>query len=66
MSWLHDTDGYQVLCNRDEKKTRRKALPPVVNTRQGVRYIAPADGDHGGTWIAVNDRGLTLCLLNGA
>ncbi|MBI4902435.1 MAG: NRDE family protein, partial [Acidobacteria bacterium] len=47
-------------------KTRRKALPPVVNTRQGVRYIAPADGDHGGTWIAVNDRGLTLCLLNGA
>src|SRR5262249_44571147 len=31
----------------------------------GVEYMAPVDGDFGGTWIATNDRGLTLTLLNG-
>jgi hypothetical protein len=30
-----------------------------------VRYIAPIDGNSGGTWIAVNQAGLTACLLNG-
>ncbi len=65
VSWLHDENGYQVLCNRDEKKTRRKAWAPTVRVRGGVEYIAPTDGDFGGTWIAVNEHGLTLCLLNG-
>jgi hypothetical protein len=27
--------------------------------------LAPLDGDHGGTWAAVNDRGVALFLLNG-
>ena len=31
----------------------------------GVRYIAPNDPDRGGTWIAVNEYGVGLCLLNG-
>jgi hypothetical protein len=26
--------------------------------------VAPVDGDFGGTWIAVNEFGLALCLLN--
>ena len=26
--------------------------------------IAPIDADGGGTWIAANERGLTVCLLN--
>ena len=65
VSWIHEADGYQVLCNRDEKKTRRRAWGPSIRTRHGVRYIAPSDGDSGGTWMAVNERGLTLCLLNG-
>jgi Transport and Golgi organisation 2 len=29
-----------------------------------VHFIAPADGDHGGSWIGVNQFGLALCLLN--
>jgi hypothetical protein len=29
-----------------------------------VRFIAPIDGDHGGSWIGVNQFGLSLCLLN--
>jgi hypothetical protein len=31
----------------------------------GVRCLAPTDGDAGGTWISTNAHGLTLGLLNG-
>lgn len=64
VSWIHEDGGYQLLCNRDEQRTRRRALPPGVRQRQGVSYIAPMDGDFGGTWIAANEFGVTLCLLN--
>jgi hypothetical protein len=30
-----------------------------------VRYLAPKDSDRGGTWIAVNEYGVAMCLLNG-
>ncbi|MBX9599847.1 MAG: hypothetical protein K2X35_02545 [Bryobacteraceae bacterium] len=66
MSWIHEPGGYHLLSNRDEKKTRRRALPPRELTRGGVRYLAPADGDHGGAWIAVNEFATAFCLLNGA
>jgi len=64
VSWLRHSDGYVLLCNRDERHTRQPALGPRINQRAGVSFIAPADGDHGGSWIAVNQFGLTLCLLN--
>jgi hypothetical protein len=64
VSWLRHSDGYVLLCNRDERHTRQPALGPRINQREGVSFIAPADGDHGGSWIAVNQLGLTLCLLN--
>ena len=64
VSWLKQADGYQVFCNRDERRTRRAALAPSVHERNGVQFIAPEDGDHGGAWIGVNEYGLTLCLLN--
>ncbi|MBY0503075.1 MAG: NRDE family protein [Bryobacteraceae bacterium] len=65
MSWIHEPGGYQMLCNRDEKLTRLPASAPVVETRDGVRFIAPRDGDFGGTWMSVNELGVSLCLLNG-
>lgn len=65
VSWIHENGGYQLLCNRDEKRTRKPAVPPQLQTRNDTRYIAPSDGDHGGTWIAANERGMSLCLLNG-
>jgi hypothetical protein len=34
--------------------------------RGGVRYIAPIDSDGGGTWLSVNEFGVSLCLLNGS
>jgi hypothetical protein len=65
VSWLRQPGGYHLFCNRDEKRTRGIALPPRVVERDGLRYIAPVDADSGGTWIAVNEHAVTLCLLNG-
>ena len=64
LSWIHREDGYLLLFNRDELHSRKSASPPRIEKRNGVAFIAPLDGDHGGSWIAVNQFGLTLCLLN--
>lgn len=57
--------GYTLLFNRDEMKTRKRAIPPSLKeTDCGIRYLAPIDADAGGTWLAVNQFGLTVCLLN--
>ena len=66
VSWVHQPDGYHLLCNRDEKRTRGPAFAPRVVMLGGVRYIAPVDSDGGGTWLSANEFGLTLCLLNGS
>lgn len=66
VSWIHENDGYRLLCNRDEKRTRRQAIEPQAEQRHGVRFLAPIDGERGGTWLSVNEYGLALCLLNGA
>ena len=65
VSWLHSSDGYDLLCNRDEKHTRTTAIPPKVDSRGAVRFIAPIDRDFGGTWLSVNELGVTVCVLNG-
>ena len=64
VSWRHADEGYELLCNRDELHTRKPARPPSIKIRSGVQFVAPIDGDHGGSWIAVNEFGLTFCLLN--
>jgi hypothetical protein len=65
VSWIHDNAGYELFFNRDEKVMRKKALPPRLAARGGVRFLGPVDGDFGGTWIATNEFGVTVCLLNG-
>jgi len=64
VSWLRQADGYLLLCNRDERNTRKPAAGPRIDSLNGISFIAPVDGDHGGSWIGVNQFGLTLCLLN--
>lgn len=57
-------DGWRMACNRDELRTRPAALPPE-RRRCGARTaIMPVDPVSDGTWIAVNDAGLVLTLLN--
>lgn len=65
MSWFSTTSGYEVFFNRDERRSRKAALPPGIRVRGDTRFVAPLDGDFGGSWLAVNEHGLTLAIENG-
>lgn len=64
VSWLSRPDGYTLCFNRDERFTRAPALPPALRSAGEMPYLAPLDGDHGGSWLAANGAGLTVGLLN--
>ena len=64
MTWFVKEDGYELFFNRDERKSRRRAQLPTSQVSDGVQYLSPTDADAGGTWIAVNQFGVTVCLLN--
>jgi hypothetical protein len=55
--------GYCLGMNRDEKLTRPTGLPPKRKTMNGRAVLCPSEPG-GGTWIAVNDYGATLALIN--
>lgn len=57
--------GYVLATNRDESPRRRPALPPFATELGGRLVLAPRDGDAGGTWVGVDERGLALTVLNG-
>jgi len=63
-SWISNGDGYEIHFNRDEQKSRKKALLVSLQQSIGTNYLAPTDSEKGGTWIATNEHGLTLCLSN--
>lgn len=64
VSWLVEDNGYALFFNRDELKTRSRALPPRIQNINDVSVIAPQDPQGGGSWIATNEYGITVCLLN--
>jgi hypothetical protein len=53
-----------VVCNRDERRARPVALPPKIHDVGGRLAMFPVDPQGGGTWIGVNDAGVTVALLN--
>ena len=64
VSWLLANDGYQVFFNRDEQKGRALAHSPKYFNDLGIKYLMPVDPVGGGSWIAINQAGLAICLLN--
>lgn len=64
VTWSATSDGYLLFFNRDERRSRVEALPPRLESSGGSSWLAPRDAEAGGTWVAVNDRGLTVGLLN--
>ena len=64
VTWHFTSAGYQLFFNRDELRTRATAQPPTLAVRGTVRYLAPTDVAAGGTWLAVNELGTTVGLLN--
>lgn len=64
LSWFVGPSGYLLFFNRDERRSRQFAEPPRIERAGGLHFAAPRDGDAGGTWIFVNEAGVTACLLN--
>jgi hypothetical protein len=56
--------GVRLLCNRDERRSRREALRPRVHDLGGMRAVFPVDPEGGGTWVGCNSGGLAVALLN--
>ncbi|PCI71540.1 MAG: hypothetical protein COB38_05480 [Gammaproteobacteria bacterium] len=60
--------GYELFFNRDEQYSRPKAIPPEFNVL--LQSIYPIDvseqtiSSRDGTWLAVDQYGMSLALLN--
>ena len=50
--------------NRDEALSRAPEMPPELHVEDGVTWLAPHDGEKGGTWMGANANGVVACLLN--
>ena len=56
---------FELFFNRDESRRRGPAHPPQIMEPVGEsKLLAPIDSDAGGTWLAANEHGLVLALLN--
>ncbi len=64
VSWKFAVAGYDLFFNRDEQRLRNEASPPRIIQQNGKSVIAPQDTNAGGTWLAVNEQGITSFLLN--
>jgi len=63
VTFIARKQGYCLGMNRDEKLTRLSGLPPERKKVNGRGVISPSEPG-GGTWIALNDHGVTLALIN--
>jgi hypothetical protein len=59
-----NNSGYELFFNRDEHRQRGTAESPAIREQNGVKSICPIDPDAGGTWLGVNEFGLTIGILN--
>ena len=63
LSFIPSNDEFLAAMNRDELRTRPTALPPRTFDLDGTEAIFPRERG-GGTWIACNDAGNLMALLN--
>ncbi|MGE9290389.1 MAG: NRDE family protein [Puniceicoccales bacterium] len=64
-TWMKGDRFRYLLFNRDESLNRPDEIPPSIHqpaTRP--RFLAPTDPQSGGSWIAVNEYGLSAAVLN--
>lgn len=64
LSIIARAQGYRVVMNRDEQRSRAAGEPPAWRELADVRALCPLDPQGGGTWIATSEPGLTLALTN--
>ena len=63
VSFLPGSGGFYLAMNRDEKRSRPIASPPEIVDAGNRRAVFPRD-PRGGSWIAVNQMGVCLALIN--
>ncbi len=63
VTFMPRRSGYCLAMNRDEKLARPPGLPPKLAVVKNRRVICPSEPG-GGTWIALNDFGVSLALIN--
>lgn len=63
VSFIPNSCGYYLAMNRDERLMRPAGLPPRVFEDGSRRVMYPREPS-GGTWIALNDSGVFLALIN--
>ncbi len=66
VTYLPLKNGFLITSNRDERLSRKPSNVPGVQVVNGISLLFPKDTEAGGTWIACDDSGRTVCLLNGA
>lgn len=66
VSYVPLDNGYVLTSNRDENPARKTKLPNKIQLKKGASIYSPIDVLKGGTWIAMDEKGRTACLLNGA
>jgi hypothetical protein len=66
VTYLPSETGYILTSNRDEKNKRKPASQPIEYPLGNNLLLFPRDGESGGTWLATDQNGITVCLLNGA
>jgi len=66
VTYIPYQDGCILTSNRDEINTRALAIPPQTYEHKGIQLSFPKDPQGSGTWIAANEKGDFVCLLNGA
>lgn len=63
MTFWPQPDGYRIGMNRDEQRSRILAAPPSRHPNPTGWHLHPAE-PAGGTWISVNDFGVSFGLIN--
>jgi Transport and Golgi organisation 2 len=63
VTFIAQRNGYCLGMNRDEQLTRADGLPPTRHNASGRAVLSPSEPS-GGTWVALNDTGVSLALIN--
>ncbi len=63
--FIPGSESFYLGSLRDESPERQRAFAPEIYTSGNISFLAPKDPVAGGTWIAVNEAGIMIVLLNG-
>ncbi len=65
VTYIPEGEKVFFTSNRDERRHRSHALPPVIYNFPNGKILFPKDRDAGGTWAALHENGRSIILLNG-